>query len=339
MNSIITEDVKNILSEPLPWSSLKGKTVLVTGANGMIPGYVIYTLMNLGGVNVIALSRSKEKLTDKFAAFIDNPRFHCLAQSITAPIMTEGIDIIFHGAGNTDNIGLRDMINTIDVNIVGTKRCLDFLAKQGCGIFIPFSSVSVFGLCPNKEIAEKDMGYADLQAPDAPYIQSKRVSEVYSYTYFRQYNVDVVIPRIPWTIGPGITRGCGVRSDFLYDIFDGKELSINSDGKKVFPFCYITDVISALFYILFFGNKGEPYNIVADNGNLSVRDFAELHMNISEKKNTRLHIKKTGGIGVGNPGIKIDNRKICSLGWKSRIGIHDGLQRTYKYILEMESES
>ena len=46
-NGIISEDVEHIISEELPWDNFRNSTVLVTGASGMIPSYVVYTMLGL----------------------------------------------------------------------------------------------------------------------------------------------------------------------------------------------------------------------------------------------------------------------------------------------------
>jgi nucleoside-diphosphate-sugar epimerase len=342
IHPIIKEDIQNILSESLPWTNLQNKTVLVTGATGLIPSYIVHLLMSIENVRVIALSRSEEKLKQKFSMYVENKNFKYLAYDISIPtdlnkLFSAGtqVDIIFHGAGNTDNVGQKDMVNTISVNTQGTKNCLNFLQAQGNGIFIPFSSVTIYGLCSNIRISETDYGYTDLQANDAPYVQSKRISEVYCYAYNKQFNVDVRIPRISWAIGPEMIRENGMRSDFLYNLIDGKAMVIKSDGKRVLPFCYVGDIITALFYILFYGKQGEAYNIVADDGNLSVRQFAEIHESISSEQ-TKLIIKNE--YNDGKPGIMIDNSKLSSIGWKSKVTIADGLQRIYNYMLSQKKQ-
>ena len=65
-SEIIDEDIERIIAEDLPWSDLTGTTVLVTGASGMIPSYVVYTMLGLNdtmnlGIHVLALVRNKAK--------------------------------------------------------------------------------------------------------------------------------------------------------------------------------------------------------------------------------------------------------------------------------------
>ena len=47
MNKVIREDIENIIAQDINWSQLKGSKVLITGASGMIAGYVIRTLLQL----------------------------------------------------------------------------------------------------------------------------------------------------------------------------------------------------------------------------------------------------------------------------------------------------
>ena len=63
-NPIICGDVEDIIARELPWETFRGKTVLVTGASGMIPSYAVYTFLGLNdakdlGVRVLALKRGE----------------------------------------------------------------------------------------------------------------------------------------------------------------------------------------------------------------------------------------------------------------------------------------
>lgn len=47
LHAVILEDLENIVCQPLSWDKLRGKTVLITGASGMIASYLVYTLLYL----------------------------------------------------------------------------------------------------------------------------------------------------------------------------------------------------------------------------------------------------------------------------------------------------
>jgi hypothetical protein len=78
-NTVINDDIKLILSENINWSYLKGKTILITVANGFIPSYIVYTLLKLNKtvcledpIFIIALVRNKAKAETKFLTFKKN---------------------------------------------------------------------------------------------------------------------------------------------------------------------------------------------------------------------------------------------------------------------------
>ena len=45
--NIIEEDLEDIFQRNIPWEKLKGTTVLITGAYGMLASYVVFMLLYL----------------------------------------------------------------------------------------------------------------------------------------------------------------------------------------------------------------------------------------------------------------------------------------------------
>jgi len=72
MNNIIKEDLKIICSSNLDWEKFKNKVVLISGAYGMLPSYMVFTLMYLNEINpnlnikIIALCRNHDKAKKRF---------------------------------------------------------------------------------------------------------------------------------------------------------------------------------------------------------------------------------------------------------------------------------
>ena len=72
-SKIVDEDVKEIIEYCKPElliNTLKNKTVLITGAFGMVGSYFVYTLLKLNelydtNTNIIALVRDKLKADEK----------------------------------------------------------------------------------------------------------------------------------------------------------------------------------------------------------------------------------------------------------------------------------
>ena len=71
LHAVILEDLEHIVSQPVSWDKLQGKTVLVTGASGMIASYLVFTLLYLNdtrhlNIRVLALVRNGEKAKQQF---------------------------------------------------------------------------------------------------------------------------------------------------------------------------------------------------------------------------------------------------------------------------------
>ena len=63
MNKVLKEDLEAIIGENIPWEKLKGRTVLITGASGMIGIYMLQVLTLLNerydyNIRVIAMLRN-----------------------------------------------------------------------------------------------------------------------------------------------------------------------------------------------------------------------------------------------------------------------------------------
>ena len=56
MNKILNEDLMDIIEQPVNWEKLANKTVMVTGASGMIGSYFVRTLLKLKEVRNMNIS-------------------------------------------------------------------------------------------------------------------------------------------------------------------------------------------------------------------------------------------------------------------------------------------
>ena len=70
MNRVFKEDLEAIIGEDISWKKLKGRTVLITGASGMIGIYMLQVLTMLNdkydyNIRVIAMLRNAAKMPKK----------------------------------------------------------------------------------------------------------------------------------------------------------------------------------------------------------------------------------------------------------------------------------
>ena len=162
-----------------------GKTVLVTGATGLIGSNLCFYILNNSTAKVIALSRSKNKLERIFHDHLSDPRFSYIAKDICEPIMlSERIDCIFHAASPISGAVISERpVDVIFPNITGIKNCLDFMRKQEQesgikGRLVVFSSATVYANATTSDRAVKEDDtecQSKITAPNAPYADSKRM--------------------------------------------------------------------------------------------------------------------------------------------------------------------
>ena len=85
-NKIMQEDVERASASTLiDWNKLSGKTVLVTGATGLIGGQIVMTLLNANaekdlGMKVIAAVRNKDK-AEKLFSYADKNALELLLRT------------------------------------------------------------------------------------------------------------------------------------------------------------------------------------------------------------------------------------------------------------------
>ena len=111
LNPVVKEDIKSILAEKSDWEKLRGKSVLISGVNGLIASYLVRTLLYLNDtqdykIRIYGLARNEKRTQAKWGAALDRDDFHMIYQDVTRPLTMEGtIDIMIHAgqAGQARN--------------------------------------------------------------------------------------------------------------------------------------------------------------------------------------------------------------------------------------------
>lgn len=322
-----------------------GKTVMVTGATGLLGSHIVDKLMKFEGVNVIALSRSKEKMEKCFSQYLQKDNFTYIAQDVAQEIrVASTVDYIFHAASPMEGKVIRETpVNVITPNLLGTTNCLNFLREQKekngvKGRLILFSSVTVYGKITNEECVaiETDTRITEnLDSVSAPYSQSKRMSEVIALAYMRQYDIDVVIARFSTVYGATYFIPDTAFFEFLRKGLKGETIVLNEPGMPKRDNIYIDDAVSGVLLVATDGVSGESYNI-SSNGDMdnyaAVDEIAQVILDIIHEEDVEkpvISFKKESN-GLRKAGLKLDNTKLKKLGWDIEISLREGIKRTIK---------
>ena len=331
--SILNEDVNNIIKN-FDMSLFMNKTVLVTGATGLIGKLCVKSLLESGfNTKVIALVRNKEK---GLRVLGENNNLKFLVQDINSKInLDENVDYIIHGASVTSSSDfVNKPVETIITAINGTKNVLDFAKTQPkLQAMVYLSSLEVYGVPENENTSETDYGYIDILSARSSYSEGKKITETLCISYCSEYNVPVKIARLAQTFGAGVDKNDNrVFAQFAKSVINKGNIILHTKGETARNYCYTTDAVCAIFTILTKGSVANAYNVANKNTYITIADMAK-----SLENNDTKVVFEIDDINRGfNPTVKIclDTNKLESLGWSAKVDLKEMFERTIKSMQE-----
>ncbi|MBQ7944115.1 MAG: NAD-dependent epimerase/dehydratase family protein [Lachnospiraceae bacterium] len=344
-NNIYLLDIQNAAAQSIDWQRLSGKTILISGATGMIASALIDILMHRNeheqqNTNIIAVSRSEEKAKQRFNQYWDSEYFTWLSHDITQQLPELGkVDYILHAASNTHpRAYATDPIGTITANVQGTYSLLDYAVKHKCERFLFFSSVEIYG--ENRgdvdKFDEKYFGYIDCNTTRAGYPESKRLGESLCNAFAAQCKQDFVIGRFSRVYGPTMMADDSKAiAQFIRKAAAGEDIVLKSEGTQLYSYTYVVDAAVAALYLLLYGQTGEAYNVADAESDIMLKDLAQiLAMSAGTKVVFELpDVVEKAGYSTATKAI-LDASKMEQLGWKAQTHMEEGLAKTVKILKE-----
>ncbi len=348
-NAKYLEDVAYVAGLDLPWDQLCGKTVVLSGATGLVGSFLIDVLQqrnekNAAGIKIVALGRNKERIYSRFGIDSDNEFFKAITQDVNDDINPElkeiKADYVLHLASNTHPLQYStDPIGTVITNIIGLKNMLDYAADSKAARFEFASSVEVYGenRGDTEYFAEDYLGYIDCNTLRAGYPESKRAGEALCQAYMKQRELDVVIPRLSRTYGPSMLKSdTKAISQFIKKGVEGEDIILKSEGTQLYSYSYVADAVSGLLYCLFLGKSGEAYTIADPDSDITLRDMARLIADYAGKEVVFEIPDATEAAGYSKATKAIlDSKKLKGLGWSAAYDMKKGLIRTIDVLREI----
>lgn len=286
LHPLYQEDLSNILSVK-GIETLKGKSILITGATGLIGVHMIDALMKLGDVKVYAVGRSKERAAERLGEYYDNPDFIFIEQDVCLPFPEDlKVDYVIPGASNTHPLAYSQFpIETIMINVKGAEHALELAARTNAVVLYP-STVEVYGNARGNDVFTEDYtGQLNLATSRSCYTESKRVSEALCQSYIAERGVDVKIARLSRIFGPTmLATDTKASSQFIKKALAGEDIVLKSKGDQYFSYTYVTDAVAAMLHIMINGETGKAYNISNDECNVHLRDFAAICASVAGKE-------------------------------------------------------
>ena len=329
----------------LSLTSFSGKTILLSGATGMIGKCIIDLLArhnqacpDAEPIRVIALSRNGQSAKERLAEYWDKDFFRYIACDVNQEIPECGqADYIIHAASNTHPLQYsQDSIGTITANVIGTKNLLDYAVTHGTKCFCFLSSVEVYGENRGdvERFKEDYLGYLNCNTLRAGYPESKRVGETLCNAYGQTHQLDFVIPRLSRIYGPTmLLSDSKAIAQFIKKAAAGEDIILKSAGTQLYSYTFAPDAAMAVLTVLLNGKSGEAYNISDLESEVTLRQITEW---LAEDNGVKVtfevpDVTEQAGYSTATRAL-LDTEKITALGWRPQVHMREGLRETVRSL-------
>ena len=307
------------------------KKVLVTGGAGFVGSFLCDRLIDEGH-EVIAIDNFFTGSKSNLRKIENNPNFELIRHDIVEPILLE-VDWIFNLACPASPVHYQyNPIKTVKTNVQGALNMLG-LAKRVNARILQASTSEIYGDPQVHPQPESYFGNVNPIGFRSCYDEGKRIAETLMMDYHRQCEVDVKIIRIFNTYGPRMHPDDGrVVSNFIVAALTGKPITIHGDGLQSRSFCYVTELVDAIYRMMQTNNFTGPVN----TGNPKEFTIIELAEKVLEMTNSSSKLIRTAARpddpGRRRPDITLAKKR---LGWDPKIKLEEGLRPTIEYFDEL----
>jgi CDP-glucose 4,6-dehydratase len=310
---------------------LTGRSVLVTGAYGLLGGWLVKALLEGGAaVTVVrrdATARSVLHLMELDDA-VDVVHGDICSEGLIGRALAEyEVDTVFHLAAQTlVPTANRSPVSTFETNIRGTWLLLEACRQHDVDRVVVASSDKAYG--PHKELPYRE-DFA-LQ-PVYPYDVSKAATDLLSRSYWHMWQLPVAVTRFANLYGGGDVNASRLVPEAVTAALAGRPPVVRSDGSPERDFLYVEDAVAAYLAIAQALGRGEGRGEAFNAGGgrpHRVGDVVELICRLAGT-DVVPDIR-----GTGTPAGEIDRQwvdysKLNRLtGWEPTVTIEEGMRRT-----------
>lgn len=293
-------------------SSIK---VLVTGGAGFIGSHLVEKLLSRG-FDVLTIDIQ----IDPRSYFIKNKVYKnvdfkildvCDRDGIRELLLNNRPDYIIHLAAQTlVTTAYENPYETFHTNVMGTVNILEESRKLGSlkGIIVA-STDKAYGKTKKTYSEEHPLN------GDHPYDASKSSTDLIAKTYFKTYQMPVVVTRFGNVYGEGDIHMDRIIPGICESVIRNKTLGIRSDGTYIRDYLYVNDVVEGYIFLL---NKipkvqGEAFNF----SSLDKLTVLELIKKAEKAIGGKISYEILNNAKNEIPYQHLNDQKIRRLGWKN----------------------
>ncbi len=313
---------------------MKNTNILVTGGCGFIGGNLVKELVSRGAnvtvVDIFLNPRSVfsqnnyKKMTNlkildirdrkKTLAFLRKIKPEYVIHLAAQPLVENAYD---------------NPYESFETNIMGTVNILEAVRLTGGvkGIIVASS---------DKAYGKSDRAYIEDITPlrgDHPYDVSKSCEDLIAYSYYKTYDLPIVITRFGNVYGEGDLNFGRIIPDICKSIVKNEVLLLRSDGSFIRDYVYVKDVVGG--YIFLLENirtvKGEAFNF-SSKDTFSVLEVVKKAENVLKVK---IPLKILNRAKNEIPYQHLDDKKIKKVGWSPEYSINHTLKDTLSWYTKL----
>lgn len=241
--------------------------ILITGGAGFIgSNFIKHILDKYQDYQVINL----DKLTycgnlENLKEIESNPRYKFIKGDICDSVIIDKLvsekpDAIVNFAAESHvDRSILDPTAFLKTGVQGTYTLLEAVKKYKVERFIQISTDEVYGSIEIGSFLENDS-----LNPSSPYSAAKAGADLLTLSYFKTYNLPVIITRSTNNFGP-FQYPEKIIPLFITNLLENKKIPVYGDGLNVRNWLYVADNCKAIDLILHKGKEGEIYNVSGES--------------------------------------------------------------------------
>lgn len=210
----------------------------------------------------------------------------------------------------------------IQTDVFGTFILLEASRKHKIEKFIQISTDEVYGSTLGDPFRETDP-----LMPSSPYSASKTAADRLAYSYFKTYDLPVIITRASNNYG-SYQYPEKLIPLFITNAMDDKPMPLYGDGLNVRDWLYVEDHCSAVDFIISKGVDGEVYNVGGGN-ELTNIVITDIILKMTDKSSDL--IKFVDDRPGHDRRYALDCTKLTDLGWKAETDFEDAMKNTVEW--------
>ncbi len=299
--------------------------ILITGGCGFIGSNFIRLILNkykdysIVNLDKLTYAGNMDNLKD-----INNSNYNFIKGDICDKNIVryamKDCDMVLNFAAETHvDRSIANPDDFIRTDVLGTHILLNQAKENNIKRFMQISTDEVYGSYKDKPFKE-----TDVLNPSSPYSSSKASADLIAHSYWKTYNMPVIITRSSNNFGP-YQYPEKLIPLFITNILENKKVTLYGDGLNIRDWIYVLDNCEAIDFVMRKGILGEIYNISSGvektNIDITKRVLKELGKDesfIEYVKDRLAHDRRYSS----------NCEKITSLGWKPSYKFEDSLKNT-----------